>query len=76
MPDHKTLRVGDRIRLIGVLEADQHQRILELSEQTEMPGWSADTIERIIKLNTPVIISKIDEFGHRKREFKHQSPYS
>jgi hypothetical protein len=61
MPNHKELKVGDRIRLLCVPEADLRQRERELREGVEMPGWTADTIERIIASNPVVTISIIDE---------------
>jgi hypothetical protein len=49
MPDHTALKVGDRIRLVTVPEADLQQRERELREGAQDAGWTADTIERIIK---------------------------
>jgi hypothetical protein len=63
MPDHNLLRVGDRIRLLRVPEADLRQREQELRDGTELAGLTADTIERIIAINPVVTIDKIDEYG-------------
>jgi hypothetical protein len=63
MPDHNILRVGDRIRLLRVSEADLQQRDQELRDRVEMAGWTADTIERIIAKNPVVSIDEIDEYG-------------
>jgi len=63
MPDRRALKVGDRIRLVTVPEADLEQRERELRESAEDAGWTADTIERIIKQDPIVTISRIDEYG-------------
>ena len=47
MPDHHSLRPGDTIRLLCVPEGDRQQRERELQNpNADMPGWTADTIER------------------------------
>jgi hypothetical protein len=63
MPDHNALKLGDRIRISCVPAADLQQREQELRDGAEMAGWTADTIERIIKTNPSVTISEIDEYG-------------
>ena len=63
MPDTNRLRIGDRIRILRVPEADLRQREREIEEGTEMAGWTADTIERIIESQPVVTISRIDEYG-------------
>ena len=64
MPNHKKLKVGDRIVLLRVPEADLAQRRRELSSNAEGPGWTADAIERIIRQNPKVTISSIDKYGY------------
>ncbi|TWT73475.1 hypothetical protein Pla123a_38110 [Posidoniimonas polymericola] len=63
MPDPKSLRIGDRIRILRVPQCDLKQRERELSENTELAGWTADTIERIIEQTPVVSVSRIDEDG-------------
>lgn len=63
MPDTNRLRIGDRIRILRVPEADLRQREREIVEGTEMADWTADTIERIIESQPIVTISRIDEYG-------------
>ena len=64
MPDRKSLSVGQRIRLLRVPEGDLIQREHELqSGEIEDPGWTADTIERILARDPIVTISTIDEYG-------------
>jgi hypothetical protein len=63
VPDHNSLKLGDRIRLLCVPDADRKQREEELRRGVEMAGWTADTIERIIASNPIVTIDEIDEFG-------------
>jgi hypothetical protein len=63
MPSRASLTVGDVIRLLHVPEFDLRQRERELSEGTEMAGWTADTLERIISQNPLVVIDRIDEDG-------------
>ena len=63
MPDPKTLRIGDRIRILRVPQNDLQQRERELAEKTEIAGWTADSIERIITQTPVVSISRIDEDG-------------
>jgi len=62
-PDPKTLKIGDRIRILGVPENDVDQRATEIASGTEMAGWTADSIERIIAQTPVVQISEIDEYG-------------
>ena len=64
MPSHKALRVGDRIRLLAVPACDLAQRQREIEMKAEMAGWTADTIERILKADPVVTISRICEYGH------------
>ena len=63
MPDPTTLKLGDRIRILRVPTQDLQQREREQSEGTEMPGWTADSIERIIEQTPIVRISRVDEYG-------------
>jgi hypothetical protein len=63
MPNPKTLKIGDRIRILRVPENDLQQRERELAEKVEMAGWTADSIERIIQQTPVVSISRIDEDG-------------
>ena len=63
MPDPKTLKIGDRIRIRRVPMEDLLQRERELAEKSEMAGWTADTIERIVEQSPVVSISNIDEHG-------------
>ena len=63
MPDPKTLRVGDRIRILRVPESDLRQRENEIATGSEMAGWTAGSIERIIAQSPVVRISQIDDDG-------------
>ena len=63
MPDPRSLTVGDRIRILRVPDNDLQQRERELAEETEMAGWTADSIERIIDQSPIVKITRIDEYG-------------
>jgi hypothetical protein len=62
MPDWKSLRVGDQIRLLCVPKADLEQRVCEVRDGAEMAGWTADTLERIIASDPVVFIERIDEY--------------
>ena len=59
----RQLRPGDRVRLLRVPEPDLRKREQELRDGTEMAGWTADTLERILKINPIVTIDCVDEFG-------------
>jgi hypothetical protein len=63
LPDPQTLRVGDRIRILRVPDADLRQRENEIDKGAEMAGWTADSIERIIAHAPIVQISHVDEYG-------------
>jgi hypothetical protein len=63
MPDHRSLTIGDRIRLLSVPQADINQREHERLEGLDDAGWTADTLERIIAQDPFVTISEIDEHG-------------
>lgn len=63
LPDPKTLKIGDRIRILRVPECDLQQREREIAETVEMAGWTADSIERIIEQSPIVQIDCIDEYG-------------
>jgi hypothetical protein len=63
MPDPGLLQVGDRIRLIQVPSSDAAQRERELQAGSNSPGWTANTLERIIESDPVVTISRIDERG-------------
>jgi hypothetical protein len=65
MPNHRDLRVGDKIRLLTVPACDLAQRAREMNRHAEEAGWTADTIERIIQQSPIVTINRIDEFNHR-----------
>ena len=63
MPNPKHLNVGDRIRILRVPDADLRQRENEIAAGSEMAGWTADSIERII-CQTPIVrICQIDDYG-------------
>jgi hypothetical protein len=59
----RTLKPGDRIRLLRVPDSDLRQREQELLSSAEMAGLTADTLERIIALDPIVTINHVDEFG-------------
>ncbi len=61
MPDPLTLQIGDWIRILRVPAADLRQRDREIASNTEMAGWTADSIKRIIEQTPVVEISRIDE---------------
>ena len=63
MPDPAKLRVGDRIRLLAVPQADIEQRDREIQRGHPDAGWTANAIERIIVQCPVVTIDRIDEFG-------------
>ena len=63
MPDPKTLKLGERIRILRVPNSDLRQRASELATGAEAPGWTADSIERIITQTPIVSISQIDADG-------------
>jgi hypothetical protein len=63
LPNPNTLRVGDRIRILRVPEGDLRQRENELASGSEMAGWTADSIERIIAQTPIVQIYRIDDDG-------------
>ena len=56
----RTLRAGERIRLLCVPESDLRQRKRELCDGVEMPGLTADTLERIIRLDPVVVIDRVE----------------
>ena len=61
MPDPKTLQIGDRIRILRVPQSDLQLRGTEIATSIEMPGWTADSIQRIIKQTPVVRISLIED---------------
>jgi hypothetical protein len=63
MPDRAKLKIGDRIQLLRVPDVDLEQRERELREGREDAGWTANTIERIIRIDPIVTINEIDEMG-------------
>lgn len=63
MPDPRTLQVGDRIRILRVPATDLRQREREQTEGSELPGWTADSIERIIDQSPIVSICRVDKWG-------------
>jgi hypothetical protein len=64
MPSYRKLRVGDRIRLVAVPSNDVLQTERELARGLEDAGWTADTLELIIKRRRILTISSIDEYGY------------
>lgn len=63
MPDPKSLQLGDHIRILSVPDCDLRQREVEIAIGADMPGWTADTIERIIAQTPVVRVSRIDGNG-------------
>jgi hypothetical protein len=63
MPHPSELKVGDLIRILRVPENDLRDREQELATGSEIAGWTANTIERIIESQPVVEISEIDEYG-------------
>lgn len=63
MPDPKTLKIGERIRILRVPDGDLRQRESEIATGAEMPGWTADSIERIFAQSPVVTICRIDADG-------------
>lgn len=63
MLDPKTLAIGDRIRILSVPESDLRQREDELATGGEMPGHTANSIERIIDQTPVVSICRLDDDG-------------
>ena len=63
MPDRKALRPGDKVRLLRVRDSALRTRDWELHRGVEEPGWTADTIERILRHDPAVVIDRIDEYG-------------
>ena len=59
----KSLRKGDRIRLLRVPESDLRQRDDEVQRGAELAGWTANTLERILAIDPLVTIDKVDEYG-------------
>ena len=58
------LKPGQWIRLLSVPEGDRRQREGELLDSgSDMPGWTADTIERILRADPIVRIDRVDEYG-------------
>jgi hypothetical protein len=63
MPEWKTLKAGDRVRLLCVPKSDLKQREHEISVGAEEASSTADTLEEIIASNPIVTINHVDEFG-------------
>jgi hypothetical protein len=63
VPDPKTLKLGDQIRILRVPDADLRQREHEIATNAEMAGWTANAIERIIDQSPIVRIARIDDDG-------------
>lgn len=63
LPDPRILAIGDRIRILRVPDCDLRQRESEIARGVETPGWTADTIERIIAQTPVVPICQIDDDG-------------
>ena len=63
MPDRRSLRLGDQIRLLSVPACDVDQRNRELASGIVDPNSTATVIERIIAADPIVTILRIDEFG-------------
>ena len=64
MPNHKKLRVGDKIRILSVPESDLIYREQEIKDKCEDAGWTANTIELVIAQNPIVTIARIDEYQY------------
>ena len=62
--NYKALRVGNKIKLIKIPQIDIEQRERELQNKSDMPGLTADTLEKILENNPVVRISEIDELGN------------
>lgn len=62
MPNKRTLKIGDRIRLLFVPQSDLDQREREILAGDEEPGCTADVLEIVIKTDPVVTISIIDEY--------------
>ena len=60
MPDRTQLKVGDKIRILSVPQADLDQRVEERKYGLEDAGWTADTIERIIAECLVVEIEEVE----------------
>ena len=56
----RTLKAGDRIRLLCVPEGDLQQRERELRQGIEQAGLTANTLERIIRLDPVVVIDRVE----------------
>jgi hypothetical protein len=63
MPDWRSLKAGDRIRLVKVPASDLAQREHELRIGAKEAGSTADAIERIIDSDPIVTIDHVDGFG-------------
>jgi hypothetical protein len=61
--DRTQLKIGDRIRVFSVPTLDQQQREREIRDGADCPGYTANTIERIILEHPYVTITKIDDYG-------------
>ena len=59
----RKLRPGDRVRLLSIPKSDLEQRAREQRDGVELAGWTADTLERILKISPVVTIDRVDEFG-------------
>jgi hypothetical protein len=70
MPDRTLLKTGDRIRLLRVPAFDLEKRERELRDGVEDAGWTANTIERILRHNPMVVIDRIDEYGNPWFDYK------
>ncbi len=63
MANWKKLKIGDKLRLLKVPEADLRQREREIAAGLKDAGWTANTIELIIAQSPVVKIDDIDAFG-------------
>lgn len=59
----RTLKPGERIRLLCVPESDLQQRERQLRDGVNEPGLTADTLERILSLDPVVTIDHVDDYG-------------
>ena len=63
MPDPKTLKVGDKIRLLCVPEGDRLYRAEQMSLDKKYRTDTADVIEKIIAEDPIVAVAFFDESG-------------
>jgi hypothetical protein len=64
MSGHRELKAGDRVRLLHVPPGCLARRDRERREGVEDAGWTADTIERILRQDPNVTVDRVDAYGH------------